>query len=86
MRVIVEASVTATRRGGVLARCERLRLAGGGRSQAEAVASLRRGVAAWCAGLERQHALDDALERRGVRWVDDGDRLTVEVACRELGR
>jgi hypothetical protein len=78
MRVSIEASVRTTQRG-VLAQCKKLRLTGGGHSEAEAIASLRRGVTAWCTGLERQHALDDALQRRGIQWTADDGPLVVEV-------
>jgi hypothetical protein len=79
MRVTVHAAIRPTRHGGALAPCKELRLTGGGRTQAEAVASLRRGVTAWCAGLQRQHALDNALERHGIQWAADDGPLVVEV-------
>jgi hypothetical protein len=78
VRVSIEVSVRTTQRG-VFAQCRQLRLTGGGHSEAEAVASLRRGVTAWCTGLERQHALDDALQRRGIQWTADDGPLVVEV-------
>lgn len=84
MRVLIEASVIQTQRG-VLAQCKKLRLTGGGRRDEEAMESLRRAVTAWCTGLERQHALDGALQRRGLQWAADDGPLVVEVHRRGEG-
>lgn len=78
VRVSVEATVMETQRG-VLARCKKLRLTGSGASDDEAMESLRRAVTAWCTGLQRQHALDSSLQRRGIQRTPDDGPLVVEV-------
>jgi hypothetical protein len=83
MQVRVEASIVRTQRG-VLAQCKTLGLTGGGRQADEAVASLRRGVTAWCTGLRRQDALTEALQRRGIHWTPDDGPLVVEVHCQDI--
>jgi hypothetical protein len=54
-----------------------LPLAGHGRDQDRAVASLMRGVLAWCHGLEATGALEGALGERGMRWRPGDGELTV---------
>lgn len=54
-----------------------LPLAGHGRDQDRAVASLMRGVLAWCHGLEATGALEGALGDRGMRWRPGDGELTV---------
>jgi hypothetical protein len=78
VRVSIEGLVMPSHRG-VLVRCNKLGLTGGGLQDDDAVESLRRAVTAWCAGLERQHMLDDALRHRGIQWTDDDGPLVVEV-------
>jgi hypothetical protein len=64
--------------GGMAARAVSVPLAGHGRDQDRAVASLVRAVLAWCHGLQADGALEQALRDRGIRWRSDGHDLTVQ--------
>jgi len=80
MRIYV-LSTLATIKGGVEARSPELRIAGHGRDEKQALESLRRGVSAWCEGLQRAGGLERVLEQRGLRHDGDGDELSVLVAA-----
>jgi hypothetical protein len=62
---------------GAAAVAMQLPLAGHGRDPDRAVASLMRGVLAWCHGLEATGALEGALGDRGMRWRPGDGELTV---------
>ena len=79
MKLLVSATVEPIKNG-VAVRCPQLRLVGHGKEQVEAVESLRRGIRAWCLGLQRSGRLESALGRRGMKWQPDGDGLMVEVS------
>ena len=78
MRVMLPARLRPIKNG-IEARSEELALAGHGRTAGEAVESLRRGVVAWCHGLQRRGELEPALERRRVRWERNGELVAVEI-------
>jgi len=78
MKVVVRAEFQRIR-AGVEARCSALRLSGHGRDTKDATESLRRGILAWCVGLEQAGELEQALKRRGLEWEKDGNGLVVVV-------
>jgi hypothetical protein len=79
MRIYV-LSTLATIKSGVEARSPELRITSHGRDGKQALESLRRGVSAWCEGLRRAGGLQEALERRGVRYDQEGEDVDVLVA------
>jgi hypothetical protein len=68
--------------GGVAARASELGLTGHGRDDAHALASLERGVVAWCHGLAADGSLEDVLTRQGVEWRQEGEGISLEMRLR----
>jgi len=67
-------------KGGIEARCPELRITGHGRDETQALESLRRGLAAWCDGLQRAGRLEDAVRQRGLQLDLEGEELAVVLA------
>lgn len=66
-------------RPGIEAYAASVHLTGHGRDAEEALDSLRRGVRAWCIGLQCAGELERVLRRRGIPWESDGDTITVDL-------
>lgn len=66
-------------RNGVGVRSAPLGLAGGGPTMDAAVAGLRESISAWCGGLRRAGELEEALDRCGLAWSDEGTGLEVDI-------
>ena len=83
MQIHVDAKLRAIR-AGIEAYAPALHLADHGIDRDEAIARLRRGVTAWCEGLQRQgeSELTWALKRHHVRFESDAGPLTVEIVTR----
>jgi hypothetical protein len=71
MEIRIEAQ-TAQIKSGWLARTPKLKLAGAGESETQALAALKQTVMAYCAGLKRDGTLLAALQRKGVQVTGDG--------------
>lgn len=56
-----------------------LGLAGCGDTQEEALAVLGDAIRAWCAGLRRAGGLEEALERHGIPWSEEGTGIFVSL-------
>jgi len=63
---------------GTAARAVGLPLAGHGRDANRAVASLTRGVQAWCHGLRAAGVLEESLRSHGMTWRDGGNEVQIE--------
>jgi len=72
MRVTVAAELQ-TIRGGVEAYCRQLRLSGHGKDTDAAIDCLRRGVVAWCRGLDARGLLERVLRDKQVRFEPSDD-------------
>jgi hypothetical protein len=63
---------------GTAARVVGLPLAGHGRDAERAIASLTRGVQAWCHGLQAAGVLEESLRSHGIKWRDVGKDVQIE--------
>ena len=66
-------------RSGIEARSPVLKLTGHGLSQEDALESLKRGVFAWCLGLQKAGILESVLKRRKIDFQTDGHSIVVEL-------
>jgi len=78
MKVYVPAELRHGR-SGVEARSPSLHLTSHGRDEEEALHSLRRGIIAWCKGLESRGKLDHILRDKKLKWLAEGDSISVEL-------
>lgn len=78
VQIQVHAAVRPTK-SGIEARAHRIGLAAHGRSEQEALDSLRSAIRAWCRSLQRAKRSDDALATHGIRAVADGDGIDVNL-------
>lgn len=77
--------VTVTEiRGGIAARASEIGLAGHGRDQERAMASLRSVVATWARCLAEAGELERTLARRGVASNEGDDALRVELVLGDV--
>jgi len=67
-------------KAGMAARTPEIGLAGHGRDEGRALASLTSVVAIWARSLAQQGLLEGTLARLGVRWEGDGGVIRVEPA------
>lgn len=66
-------------RSGIEARSPVLRLTGHGLSQEDAIESIKRGVLAWCLGLQKLGILDNVLKKKKIHFISDGDSILVDI-------
>jgi hypothetical protein len=66
-------------RNGIEARAPDLRLAAYGMNQEDALQSLKRGIIAWCEGLQSLDKLEKALKGKRLHWEVDGKEIEVEL-------
>ena len=78
MKVFIEAEVRPIR-AGIEASARTVALSGHGFSDDDALDSLRRSILAWCSGLHAIGELDRVLDRRGIKWTDEGESLNIEL-------
>ena len=72
---------TRSVKGGIEARSPDLRLAAHGIDEDDALFSLKRGILAWCAGLQSIGRLEEALKRNKISYEDSNSVFDVEF-CR----
>jgi hypothetical protein len=78
VQIRVNAAVHPTK-SGIEARASRIGLAAHGRSEQEALDSLRTAIRAWCRSLQRANRLDGALVEHGITATADGDGIDVDL-------
>jgi hypothetical protein len=66
-------------RGGIAARTGEIGLVGHGIDEERAVSNLRSAVEIWARCLARAGILEASLIERGVHYVPNGERITVEL-------
>jgi len=79
MRVIIPAVLSAAAHG-VVARSLPLSIAGYGRDEQSAIASLTQAGAAWCGGLAARGKLEEGLSALGLTWDREGDTTVVSAS------
>lgn len=66
-------------RSGVEARAPSIHLTSHGLDEEGALNSLQRGIVAWCEGLESRGKLDYAIRAKKLKWIPEGDSISVEL-------
>lgn len=66
-------------KGGIEARSPDLRLTAHGIDEEDALLSLKRGIIAWCAGLQSMGRLEDVLKKNKIQYEDDNSSLNIDV-------
>ena len=66
-------------KSGTEARAPQLHLTAHGITDYEALASLERGILAWCISLESVGELERALRQKHMKWETDGEQIIVEL-------
>ena len=79
MKIYLDVEMRFGGRSGVEARSPDLRLTSHGIDEQEALHSLRRGIVAWCEGLQSLGKLEKALREKRLHWEDDGKSIIVEL-------
>lgn len=79
MKVAIDIEIRHGGRSGVEARVPELRLTGHGYDEEQAKESLRRGVVAWCEGLQSIGKLEEALRGKKIFREDNGGLLDIEL-------
>ena len=79
MKVAIYVEIRHGGRSGVEARVPELRLTGHGYNEEQAKESLKRGVVAWCAGLQSMGKLEEALIDKKICREDNGESLDIEL-------
>lgn len=79
MKITVDVEIRHGGRSGVEARIPELRLTGHGYDENQAKESLRRGVIAWCYGLQSLGKLETTLKQKQLKWEENGENITLEL-------
>lgn len=66
-------------RSGVEARSPELRLTSHASDEKGAIESLKKGIAAWCLGLDSRGELEKYLKQKHVKWQNDNGPITIEM-------
>lgn len=82
MKVTIMAEIKQTKTG-IEARSPELHLTSHALDRNEAIESLRRGVLAWCIGLQSLGKLDKAINQRQLKWESNGASVEVELILQE---
>jgi hypothetical protein len=83
VKLTVNVEVQSGGKSGTEARAPSLHLTSYGPDETEALELLKRGIAAWCQGLQSVGKLDKALRERKLRWDPNGTSLDVEFVVSE---
>lgn len=79
MKIVINAELGFSGRSGVEARSPDLRLTSHGLNEQDALQSLKRGITAWCAGLQSMGKLEEVLKAKNIHWEDNGGALDIEL-------
>lgn len=79
MKIRVDVETRTGGRSGIEARSPDLGLTSHGIDEQEALKSLKRGIVAWCNGLQSLDRLERALKGKRLHWEADGKDIEIDL-------